>query len=270
MEDLFYVVKTDFCYDEFDSTGEEVTVFRTGDALKDRQDAIDYIKAKVNEYENLLYKLDFVEEIDNNKYQCVTLIKTEEVGSNSVFWVEKEVSHLHREIDLFEKRSLISESNIRVIGNYRFIDGIQVLFEDYIGSCNIRDLLFRAVENQDLGFIKRVLANIGNWNLNMLLLKACEAGNLKIAKLCISQKADVNYLDSLPLYHAIYSGNDELVAYLISEGANWARNKEDMINCATGVGLPWKLHLSVGPSNSSWKNCTDMLKIAAIINPPKN
>ena len=110
--------------------------------------------------------------------------------------------------------------------------------EEYCGSFHSTDLYYKhhnknsielAIEIGDMDIVNLLLDNNKGNNGHFLSI-ACKKQNLKIIKLLVSYKVDVNYIDEygeVPLYYAIEAkkANKEIIRFLIANGADI--NKEN-------------------------------------------
>lgn len=270
MKEFFYIVKDIHVYGMGDAECDNLTFFRTGCVLKDREDAIQFILEMRDKDETYEYSFLLVEVLSDNQQRLYPLIESWVNGDENGLWDETECEFLGLELNLLLESEIITDDDIIQISGRNLIMGTEPLLEDYFQNLTIQKYLAICVENGKLKSIKEHFIKFGTRNLNFVLCASCAEGNFKLAKYCIEQKADANFQDSLPLYLAIHSNNVQLVDFLIEQGASWLPHIKEMQTTAIGIGHPWEKELQ-GDQKLDWERISSQsFRIRLKIHPYQN
>jgi ankyrin repeat protein len=154
------------------------------------------------------------------------------------------------------------------------------MLEEYLVSKDVDELLFNAVESNDIESAKYALEHSANINGNFNyfgkatpLLQAIKYGYYEIAKLLVEYGADINEADEFgttPLFVAIENRNIEFAKYLLEKGAKTYYMGENFKCCALQYAISMtdmnfiKTLLLSTPINNLWGSDESSLLVLAI------
>jgi len=154
------------------------------------------------------------------------------------------------------------------------------MLEEYLVSKDVNELLFNAVESNDIELAKYALEHSANTNNNFnyfgkasLILQAVRYGYYEIAKLLVKYGADVNKADEFgvtPLFAAIENRNIEFANYLLDYGARTYYINENSQRCALQYAMSItdmnfiRTLLQLTPINNLWGPEENSLLVLAI------
>ena len=154
------------------------------------------------------------------------------------------------------------------------------MLEEYLVSKDVDELLFNAVESNDIESAKYALGHFADADRNLnylgkatLLLQAVRYGYYGIAKLLVEHGVDINKADEYgitPLFAAVENRNVEFANYLLEKGAKVYYRGENFQNCALQYAMSItdmnfvETLLKLTPINSRWGSEGSSLLVLAI------
>jgi len=154
------------------------------------------------------------------------------------------------------------------------------MLEEYLISKDVDELLFNAIESNDIESARYALEHHANADSNFNyfgnatpLLKAIKYGYYRIAKLLVEYGADINKADEFgitPLFAALDNRNVEFANYLLEKGAKVYYRDENFQSCALQYAMSItdmnfiETLLRLTPINARWGPGESSLLILAI------
>ena len=172
------------------------------------------------------------------------------------------------------KVGLSRDQKLQMINNsYSLL--FEALMDRELVATDLNQLLADSVKSANLWFCKRLLQLRANSSYfvdgSSLLMTACEAGNLDLAKLLVLNFSDLDYYNELGLNALLCSFQDNpnraaIVNYLLDSGAIVAKDEGSILHLATIFrDLPLYQRLLDPGVDSSLTNDSDMTAIDCLL-----